>query len=127
MKPRLINFQMIDNAKKRILHRNIIIRKNNNFSLNMLLVIIILLFILYMYYRYINKNKFIRDKNNKKKEFSNQILGYYNSIKRKELLEILNNNKSNDKNNGFYNEYQKNIPNLVKFNNKNWVKKPMLY
>ena len=76
-----------------------------------------------MYYRYINKNNTLRKKKEMKKKFSNELFGYYNHVKRNELMEVLNNIPQNK----IFNEYNHGYPNLINMNNKEWVKKPLKY
>ena len=124
MKPRLINLKMIQNARKNIEFKRITIKQNNDYYVNILLIIIIAIFIFYMNYRYNNKKYFIKEKNKKKIDFNNQILNYYNSIKRQEIMQVLNLNEN--KENKFYNEYKNKTPTLFNLN-KAWVKNSLVY
>jgi hypothetical protein len=122
MKPRLINLKMIQNARKNIEFKRITIKQNNDYYINIFLIIVIAIFVFYMNYRYNNKKYFVKEKNKKKIDFNNQLLNYYNSIKRQEIMQVLNENKEKK----FYNEYKNKIPKLFNLN-KEWVKNSLVY
>ena len=123
MRPQLINLKMLNNAKYRIEKTKLLIKTNNNYYANFSIILIILFFCYFMYYRYVNKNIYIKEREKKKYNFSNQLYGYYNQIKRKELMQILDEKPKIN----IYNEFKSENPNLVNMNNKAWVKKQLIY
>lgn len=123
MRPQLINLKMLNNAKYRIERTRILIKNNNDYYANFSIILIIILFGYFMYYRYLNKNVYIKERENKKEKFSNQLYSYYNQVKRKELMQILNDKPKIN----IYNEFKSETPNLVNMNNKAWVKNQLIY
>jgi hypothetical protein len=123
MKPRLITNQMIQSVKYNISKKKYYIKKTNNYYANLGILLIIILFFYYLYYRYTNKNESLKKKKKMKQYFSNTLFNYYNQIKRKELIDILNAEPENN----IFNEYTFKTPSLISMNNKDWVKKPLKY
>ena len=123
MRPNLINLQMLKNAKYRIERKKILIKYNNDYYTNFVIILIMILFGYFMYYRYLNKNVYIKERENKKANFSNQLYSYYNQIKRQEIKQILNEKPKIN----IYNEFKSETPKLINMNNKSWIKNHLIY
>lgn len=123
MRPNLINLQMLKNAKYRIERKKILIKYNNDYYTNFFIILIMILFGYFMYYRYLNKNVYIKERENKKANFSNQLYSYYNQIKRQEIKQILNEKPKIN----IYNEFKSETPKLINMNNKSWIKNHLIY
>lgn len=111
MKPKLTNFRMLQNAKNFIADKNYKKINENNY-INIFIIVLFVLVFYFLNFRYNNKNIVLRQNTINKNNLYNKLLNYHNSIKTKELIEVLtsNNNKK------IYNEYKQKIPDFVKMN-----------